>query len=209
MSLGKVLLIGMVAAAIIARDFPEIILMAEMDPLPMLGAASALVYDLALKLAALLLVLAIIDYAMQRFQHERDLRMSKQEVREEMKRMEGDPMVKQRRSRRAAAGDAAASSQAVPKADVVVTNPTHFAVALRYDPEKMRSPKVIAKGADFMAMRIRQLAAANGVPMVERKSLAQALYKGVEVGQEVPPAHYTAVAEILAFVYRISGRKIA
>jgi flagellar biosynthetic protein FlhB len=100
-------------------------------------------------------------------------------------------------------------AQAVPKADVVVTNPTHFSIALQYDPATMRAPKVIAKGADFMAMRIRQIAVAHGIPLVERKPLAQALYRSVEVGDEVPSEHYAAVAEILAYVYRLSGKKSA
>ena len=98
---------------------------------------------------------------------------------------------------------------AVPNADVVVTNPTHFAVALRYDSHSMKAPKLTAKGADFMALRIRQLAIGHGIPIVERKELAQAVYRTVEVGQEVPPQYYSAVAEILAYVYRLSGRKTA
>ena len=99
--------------------------------------------------------------------------------------------------------------QSVPQADVVVTNPTHFAVALRYDSKAMTAPRVVAKGADFMAMRIRQIAVANDVPLVEKKELARALHRTVEVGQEVPPQFYSAVAEILAYVYRVSGRKTA
>ena len=164
---------------------------------------------LALKLAVLLLVLALLDYAFQRWQHERDLRMSKQEVKEDMKRMEGDPLVKQRRTRVARQLALQRIGQAVPNADVVVTNPTHFSVALKYDAKTMTAPKVIAKGADFLALRIRQIAVANGVPMVERKEIAQALYKTVEVGQEVPPQLYSAVAEVLAYVYRLGGRKTA
>ena len=156
-----------------------------------------------------LLVLGLLDYAFQRWQHEKDLRMSKQEVKEDMKRMEGDPLVKQRRTRIARQLALQRIGQAVPKADVVVTNPTHFSVALKYDSKTMTAPKVVAKGADFLAMRIRQIALANGVPLVERKEIAQALYKSVEVGQEVPPQLYNAVAEVLAYVYRLGGRKTA
>jgi flagellar biosynthetic protein FlhB len=132
--------------------------------------------------------------------------MSKQEIKEEMKRMEGDPLVKQRRSRVARQLAMQRVGQAVPKADVIVTNPTHFAVALQYDAKTMRAPKVVAKGADFMAMHIRQLAAAHGIPIIEKKELARALYANVEPGQEVPPEFYNAVAEILAYVYRIGKR---
>ena len=98
---------------------------------------------------------------------------------------------------------------AVPEADVVVTNPTHFSVAIKYDPQTMKAPKVVAKGADFLALRIRQVAAASGVPMVERPPLARALFAGVEVGEEVSPEFYQAVAEILAFVYRLDREAAA
>lgn len=209
MSLGKVVLIGALAVYITLRDGAAMMHIGQMAVGPGFALTCALMYDLALKLASLLLVLAIFDYAFQRWQHERELKMTKQEIKEEMKRMEGDPLVKQRRVRVARQLAMQRMAQAVPKADVIVTNPTHFAVALQYDSATMRSPKVVAKGADFMAMRIRQLAAVHGVPIIERKPLARALYQGVEVGGEVPPEHYAAVAEILAYVYRLSGRRSA
>ncbi|MCC7192105.1 MAG: flagellar biosynthesis protein FlhB [Phycisphaeraceae bacterium] len=209
MSLLKIGIVGAVAVAIVIQDMPAILMLAELDAMPMFGAACALVYALALKLAAILLILALIDWAFQKWRYEQDLRMSKQEIKEEMKRMEGDPLIKQRRARVARQLAMQRIGQAVPKADVIVTNPTHFAVALKYDAKSMKAPKVVAKGADFLAMRIRQLAIAHGVPMVERKQLAQDLYKSVEVGREVPPQLYNAVAEILAYVYRLSGRKSA
>jgi flagellar biosynthetic protein FlhB len=184
-------------------------MLAELEMMRMFSAACALVYALAVKLAVILLLLAFLDWAYQRWQRERDLRMSKQEIKEEYKRMEGDPLIKQRRARVARQLAMQRISQAVPKADVIVTNPTHFSIALQYDPKTMKSPKVVAKGADFMAMRIRQIAAIHGIPLVERKPLAQALYKSVEVGQEVPSQFYAAVAEVLAYVYRLSGRKTA
>lgn len=207
MSLSKVALIGGLAFWFIHQDMPAILSMSSLEILPMFAAACGLAYSLALKLALILLVLAILDWAYQRWQRERDLRMSKEEVKEEMKRMEGDPMIKQRRARVARQLAMQRIGAAVPRADVVVTNPTHFAVALRYDAATMKAPKVVAKGADFMAMRIRQIAAASSVPMVERKELARALYRGVEVGQEVPPDLYGAVAEILAYVYRLNGNR--
>jgi len=209
MSLQKVILIAAVAAWFVIRDMPRIVHIAEMSAMQAFGAAGTIVYSLALKLAILLLLIALIDYAFQRWQHQQDLKMSKQDIKEEMKRMEGDPQVKQRRTRVARQLAMQRVAQAVPKADVIVTNPTHFSIALQYESGSMRAPKVVAKGADFMAMRIRQIAIAHGIPLVERKPLAQALYKGVEVGEEVPPEHYAAVAEILAYVYRISGKKSA
>ena len=179
-------------------------------PTMTLGAATAasaqMTFMLAIKLAALLVVLALMDFAFQKFQHTKDMRMTKQEVRQELKDMDGDPLMKQRRARVARQLAMQRMSQEVPKADVIITNPTHLSIALRYDSDNMRAPKVIAKGADFMAMRIRQIATANGIPLVERKPLARAMYASVEVGDEVPEEHYAAVAEILAYVYRLSGK---
>ena len=209
MSLAKIFVIALVAVVAIHQDLPRMVALARLDATPMFAAACQVVYALALKLAAVLLLLALIDYAYQRWQHTQDLRMSKQEVKEELKRMEGDPLIKQRRSRVARQLALQRIGHAVPQADVVVTNPTHFSVALRYDKEKDTAPRVVAKGADFLAMRIRQIAMANAVPLVERKELARALYANVEVGQQVPPEHYTAVAEILAYVYRLNGRRTA
>lgn len=209
MSLGKLVLVGTVALSLVGAEMPKIVRLAELAPMALFFAACDMIYTLALRLALFLLFMALVDYGYQRWQHDRDLRMTKQEVKEEMRSMEGDPLIKQRRMRVARQLAMQRIGQAVPKADVIVTNPTHYAVALQYDSKTMTSPKVVAKGADFLAMRIRQLATANGVPLVERKSLAQALYKTVEVGQEVPPQYYGAVAEILAYVYRLSGRKSA
>lgn len=209
MSLAKVFVIGSVAGLLIWLDLDRVMLLSHLQPFPMLAAASQLIFALALKLAAVLIVLAILDYALQRWQRIRDLKMTKTEVKDEMKRMDGDPLIKQRRTRIARQLALQRIGQDVPHADVVVTNPTHYAVALRYDAKMMRAPKVAAKGADFMAMRIRQIAMTHGVPLVERKELARGLYRSVEVGQEVPPQFYAAVAEILAYVYRLGGRRSA
>jgi len=209
MSLAKVIVIAMAAAIIIIGDLPQAASICALDVRPICSVSWALLYWLGIKLALVLVVLALLDFAYQRWQGEQDMRMTKQEVREEMKRMEGDPLVKQRRARVGRQLAMQRVTQAVPKADVVVTNPTHFAIALRYDAQKMSAPTVIAKGADYMALRIRQLAIMHGVPMVERKTLAKALYSTVEIGQEVPPQFFGAVAEILAYVYRLSGRKTA
>jgi flagellar biosynthetic protein FlhB len=131
--------------------------------------------------------------------------MTKQEVKDEMRSMEGDPKVKQRRRQIAMQIAGKRLKKDVPTADVVVTNPTHFAVALRYDAATMHAPRVVAKGQDFVALRIREIAIANGVPILERKPLARALYKMAEVGQEIPEQYYSAVAEILAYVYELNG----
>ncbi len=169
---------------------------------------STVLYEIGLQLAAALVVVALLDFAWQRFRHERDLRMTKQEVKEEMRRMEGDPIIKHRRRKMQFAAAMQHIRSAVPKADVVVTNPTELAVALSYDAKSMQAPKVVAKGADYLAKKIREIAILHGVPIVERKALAQALYKTVEVGQEVPEQFYKAIAEILAYVYQLSGKPL-
>lgn len=132
--------------------------------------------------------------------------MTRQEVKDERRSMDGDPEIKSRRFRMARELLMHKIQAEVPRADVVVTNPTHFSVALRYDPVKMRAPKVVAKGADEMAFHIRRVAIAAGVTIVERPPLARGLYWEVEIGREVPAEFYEAVAEVLAYVYRINGR---
>jgi flagellar biosynthetic protein FlhB len=152
------------------------------------------------------LVLAIIDYAWQRWKHEQDLKMTKQEIKEEFRRMEGDPMLKQRRRQVQQQLAQQRMRYDVPKADVIITNPTELAIAIKYDADAMAAPRVVAKGQGYMAAMIRQIAAEHGVPIVERKPLARALYKTVEVGQEIPREFYKAIAEVLAYVYEITQR---
>ena len=205
MSLLKVFIITALASALIYMDLDAIIHISALAPRQSFILIGQLVFSFALKIVAILLLLAIIDFAFQKWQRARELRMTKQEVKEEMKAMEGDPMIKQRRSQVAKQLAMQRLSQAVPTADVIVTNPTHYAIALKYDSDNMRAPTVIAKGADFMAMRIRQIANLHDIPIVERKPLARALFANCEIGQEIPAEHYAAVAEILAYVYRISS----
>jgi flagellar biosynthetic protein FlhB len=129
-------------------------------------------------------------------------------MREEMKNLEGDPQMHARRRQVQRQLAAHRLTEAVPKADVVITNPTHLAVALQYAPETMAAPVVVAKGAGVLAGRIRQLAAQHGIPIVEKKPLAQALYRHVEINRPIPPDKYAAVAEVLAYVYQLKGKKI-
>jgi flagellar biosynthetic protein FlhB len=204
MSLGKVALVVAVAATSVYFDIARIANISQLALMPMLGAISEIVFWMALKIALVLLFLAVVDYIFQRWKKDEDLKMSKQEVKEEMKRMEGDPLIKQRRQRVARQLALQRINQAVPGADVVVTNPTHFAIALKYDSAEMAAPKVVAKGADYLAARIRQLAAQHGIPIIERKELARGLYHSVDPGQQIPPEYYQAVAEILAYVYGLT-----
>jgi flagellar biosynthetic protein FlhB len=141
-----------------------------------------------------------------RWRLERQLRMTKQEVRDELKKMEGDPLVKQRRRQIQRRLMIQRIRNEVPKADVVVTNPTEYAVALKYDEATMQAPRVVAKGVDLLALRIREIAQASGVPIVQRPPLARALYASVDVGKDIPPAFYRAVAEVLAYVYQLARR---
>lgn len=188
---------------------------AEFARLPVLtsGAAASVIgkaaIDLTLWLLAILLVLGIADWAYQRWQHTKDLRMTKSDIKDERRSMEGDPQVKAARFKMAQKIAMQRINSAVPKADVIVTNPTHYSVAIKYDAATMRAPKVVAKGVDFLAFRIREVATIHAVPIVERAPLARALYAGVEVGHEVKPEHYQAIAEILAFVYRMDEAQSA
>src|SRR6185437_3974574 len=167
-------------------------------------------YNLILRLLfgvlAVVTVLALFDYGYQRFSFLRSMRMSKQEVKEENKQAEGDPVIRARlraiRMNRARKRMMAA----VPKASVVITNPTHYAVALQYEMGASGAPKVVAKGTDLVALKIREIAEENDVPIVENPPLARALYGGVEIDREVPPEHYKAVAEIISYVFRLKGK---
>lgn len=184
----------------------------RMAALPMLSApmavmeAGRIILEGAAWVLLVLLLIGIADMIFQRWQHNQELRMSKHEVKEERKSAEGDPQVKSRRFRLMQQLLSQQISAAVPQADVIVTNPTHFAVALKYDPESMGAPRVLAKGADHLALRIRLVASSAGVPIVERPPLARALYYNVEPGQQIPMEHYEAVAELLAYVYRLDQR---
>jgi flagellar biosynthetic protein FlhB len=160
------------------------------------------------KIAGVLLVLAILDYLYQRWKHEQDLRMTPHEVREEMKTLQGDPHVIARRRSVQRQLVLNRLQTAVPKADVVVTNPTQLAVAIQYDPLTMAAPIVIAKGAGVLAARIRQLALEHDIPILERKPLAQALYHQVDLNRPIPPDQYAAVAEVLRYVYELKGKTL-
>jgi len=199
----KLLAMSLVLWVVIYINFDRI------SALPVLTVPGALVESSALMMEAafwcllLLLLIGIIDRVYQKWQHTKDLRMTKQEVKEERKSNEGDMEMKARRQRFGRDLIRQQLQANVPQADVVVTNPTHFAVALKYDSEKMNAPRVLAKGADQLAMQIRLIAASSGVPIVERKPLARALYYNAEVGSEIPADLYEAVAELLAYVYRL------
>ena len=159
-------------------------------------------YYLALRYGLLMVVLAFADYGYAYYKHEKSLKMTKQEVKDEFKQQEGDPFIKSQRRNAARALAQKRSLSEVPSASVVITNPTHFAIALRYDREQDATPMVVAKGADLIAKKIREIAGENEIPIIENPPLARALYKVVEPNQMVPVNFFGAVAEILAYVYQ-------
>jgi flagellar biosynthetic protein FlhB len=203
----KVGVVGWIAYAFIRSQVGRVLAAGALHTAGLFALSLNLLADLMLRLALALLILGLVDYFLQRWRLEKQLRMTKQEVRDELKKMEGDPLIKQRRRQLQQRLALQRIHAEVPKADVVVANPTHYAVALRYDEAVMTAPRVVAKGKDYLAHRILQLAQQHGVPVVQRPPLARALYAGVEIGQEVPPAFYRAVAEVLAYVYQLSGRR--
>ena len=164
--------------------------------------------DTCLKIGIALLILAIFDYGYQRWKHEQDLRMTTQEVREEFKMLQGDPHMAARRRQVQRQLVMHRLKSSVPKADVVVTNPTELAVAIQYDPDTMEAPIVVAKGAGVLAQQIRRLALEHNIPVLERKPLAQALYKNVDINKPIPADQYAAVAEILRYVYQLQGKTL-
>ena len=163
-------------------------------------------FQVFLRAALALLFLSIFDFLYQRWQHEQDIRMTREEIREEMKRTEGDPEIRRRIRRVQRELSQARMMKAIPEADAVITNPVHLAVAIKYDYEVMDSPYVVAKGERKIARQIREIAEEHGVPIVENPPLAQALYKNVEVGEVIPMEFYQAIAEVLAYVHELTNR---
>lgn len=204
-SLFKLAIIGGVAYASIKNEMKNIHGLGEMELDGIFAYILAIILKIFIQCTLAMLFIAIIDYAFQKWEFEKKLKMSKQEVKDEHKNAEGDPQIKSRIRSIQLETARKRIMQAVPEADVVITNPTHLAVALKYDTSAMTAPKVLAKGAGVLAKRIRKLAEKHGIPLVENKELAQNLYALVEAGQEIPPALYQAVAEVLAFIYKLQG----
>ena len=203
----KVTVLGLILYLILKKEVFSIPLLVDMDVTNIMQFSFSQIRKMVLISALVLTVFAAVDFAYQRWQYARNLRMSKQEIKEEQKEVEGSPMVKARIRSIQREMARRRMMQEVPRADVVVTNPTHFAVALRYDTGKMGAPRVIAKGANLIAAKIREIAKDSGVPVFEDKPLARALY-ALDINQEIPEAFYKAVAAILAAVYKMKGKII-
>jgi flagellar biosynthetic protein FlhB len=202
-SIIKIIIVFYIAWVAIKEDLPFIIILMDSAPWDVLALGASIAYKIAIRVGIFYIVIAILDYLYKRWEFTRNLRMTRQEVKEEYKRLEGDPMVKQRmRDMQRQVAYQRMMAQ-VPQADVVVTNPTHVAVALKYTPKKMRAPLVLAKGERVIAEEIKRIAETYNVPIVENEPLARSVHRTTKVGREVPPELYQAVAETLAFVYKL------
>lgn len=197
----KVGIVGYVVYATLRGDLDHLVALITLPTSQLLASLGAILYRLCLRVSVVFLVIAVLDYAYQRWDYEKNLRMSKEEVKQEFKQSEGDPLIKAQIRQRQRQAATRRMMDEVPRADVVITNPTHFAVALAYEAGAMQAPRVVAKGQDLIAARIRELATEHRVPLVENPPLARALHKEVEVGREIPAALFAAVAEVLAYVY--------
>lgn len=202
MDAAKIVVVVAVVALALRANLDELLLLAHLEMGPGLRVFGGLLFDLAIGLALALVALGVADFAWQKWKHGRDLRMNRFEIREELKQSEGDPGTRRRRQRVQQQIAIQRLSSVVPRAHVIVTNREHISIAIQYDDRTMRAPRVVAKGQEHAALRIQRIAEEHGIPVLERKPLARALYKVTEVGHDVPPDHYRAIAEILATACR-------
>ncbi|MCR4755708.1 MAG: flagellar biosynthesis protein FlhB [Lachnospiraceae bacterium] len=205
-SIAKIFLIGYITYSYIKGKDHLLFGLIDMPIMQAIRLIGDTVTNLGMRIAAVYLIISAGDYIYQKFKFNKDMKMTKQEVKEEYKNQEGNPEIKGKIRQRMREASQRRMMQAVPQADVVITNPTHYAVAIKYDSEVAPAPVVLAKGADYLALRIKKLAGENDVYIVEDKPLARMLYANVEVGAMVPPELYQAVAEVLAFVYHAEGK---
>jgi len=200
----KMILVGFVAYLIVKPEFSRIELMVQMDLKELLDETHLVAIEIFIGVLAVAAVIAVVDYLYQRYEFMNQMKMSKQEVRDEHKQTEGDPHVKARLRQLRMERARTRMMAEVPKATVVVTNPTHFAVALKYEMDDMAAPRVVAKGVDAVALRIREVAKENDVPIVENRPLARALYDNAELDEEIPEEYFKAVAEVISYVFKMN-----
>jgi flagellar biosynthetic protein FlhB len=208
-SIIKLIIVGFIAYSYIKSEAENILTMMDMDVIGVAAYISSSVVNIAIRICVALIFVGAVDYIYQWYEYEKNLKMSKQEIKEEFKQTEGNPEIKSKIRQKQRQISMKRMLNDVPKADVVITNPTHFAVAIKYDANVSPAPKVVAKGQDYLAQRIKEVARENKVEIVENKPLARSLYESVEVGQEIPEEMYQTVAEILAFVYGIRNENAA
>jgi len=207
-SMGKISLLGVLGFINILARIQEIVTMVNAPLMESVALVASISFNVLFQSALLLLFLSIFDYWFQRKQHRESLKMTRQEVKEERKTYEGDPLVKSRMRQRMQELMSRNMLRNVPQADVVITNPTHFAVAMEYNRLTMEAPTVIAKGQDNLAQRIREVAGEANVPIVENKPLARALYAEVEIGDPIPETFYEAMVIVLKQVYEMTGKVV-
>ena len=205
-SIVKIAMIAIIAYTSIRSHLQEIFLLYHITLNQAIALVGSIVIDVGLKIAIVYCVVGAVDYLYQKHKFNEDMKMTKQEVKDEMKNSEGDPQIKSKQRQRMQEASRRRMMQDVPQADVVITNPTHYAVALKYDAGTGTAPILVAKGADLIAQRIKEIARENKVEIVENKPLARMIYTNVEIGREIPPELDQAVAEILAAVYRAHNR---
>lgn len=206
-SILKIVIIGYVAYLYLNSQKDNMLRLMDMDIMGIASFIGLTSLNVAIRICFVLIVLSLFDYAYQWWDFEKNLKMSKQEVKEEYKQTEGNPEIKSKIKQKQRQISMRRMMQEVPKADVVITNPTHFACAIKYDTSVSDAPVLIAKGQDYIALRIREVAKEHKIEVVENKVLARTLYDTVEIGKTIPPELYQAVAEILAFVYSLKGNK--
>jgi len=202
----KIGLIGYIVYSYLKDKTGRIFILYNISLNQAIGLIGETVVDLGIRVAAVYMVIAFLDFAYQKWKFNEDMKMTKQEVKDEYKNQEGDPQVKSKQKQRMREASMRRMMQQLPEADVVITNPTHYAVAIKYDPDKYDAPYVLAKGENYLAQRIKDVARENDIEIVENKPLARMLYANVEIGELVPPELYQAVAEVLAFVYHLKGK---
>ncbi len=205
-SLAKIGLIVYICYTYLKDKWIILLNLYDMSLMQAIGLAAETVTDLGIRISAVYMIIALADYIYQRVKFSNDMKMTKQEIKDEYKQQEGDPQIKGQIRQKMREASRRRMMQDLPQADVVITNPTHYAVAIKYDPEVADAPLVIAKGEDYMAAKIKEAAKEHKIEIVENKPLARMLYANVDIGQAVPPELYQAVAEVLAFVYHLQGK---
>ena len=205
-SILKIGLITYICYNYLKDKWPLLFSLYDMDLMQSIALIGEIVTDLGIRVSLVYMIIAAADFIYQKYKFSKDMRMTKQEIKEEYKQQEGDPQIKGRIRQKMQEASRRRMMQNLPQADVVITNPTHYAVAIKYDPEVADAPIVIAKGEDYLAAKIKEIAREHQIEIVENKPLARMLYANVDVGQAVPPELYQAVAEVLAFVYHLQGK---
>ncbi len=201
----KIAVLGFVIYGRIQTEIPTFLMLIDMSLIQIINYVGDLVISIGLRIAMLFTFMAVADFAYQRYKFEDSIKMTKQEVKDEHKQSDGDPQIKGKIKQKMREMSMKRMMQSIPEADVIITNPTHYAIAIKYSPEKGTAPIVTAKGADFIAQKIREKAAEYEIEIVENKPLARTLYAVVEIGDEIPPDLYKTVAEILAFIYNLKN----